>query len=50
MKLYPIVVGNPPSIKVGEGGGAEFSKFFQKVGGPDFSHKKRGVGKKGELL
>ena len=37
----------------GEGGreeGVEFFKVFQKVGGPEFSHKKRGVGMKGRLL
>ena len=43
----------PPALSKGGGGGFEFSNFLQKKAGGgclDFSHKKEGVGKLGELF
>ena len=37
------IVGTPPPLYKKEG--LEFSKFFQRRGGSDFSHKKGGAGK-----
>ena len=50
------IVGTPcphPPLSKGGGGGFEFSNFLQKKAGGgclDFSHKKEGVGKLGELF